>query len=560
MNKVDETLQRFALRARRIAAHSLATDREKLAGLADFSISGTLSLDGTFQARRKLPDEEAFESLAARLRPLLLGSESVYYVKVLDAIESVLDRQEPGTAGIDALRERTDQLRRAWSSHDEKDPRALRYSTQTAKIDGSESTPQVSDSQLALAWLYGDLVHVDVKGQKKPGTLLPIKERYSGAVSYFSSAALLCAETFDVVIHLADLELFELGEQTMNIPVTVGVDELVSTGVAFFAPIDTEMPVLDVSSREIPEGFRQLTVTDLKRMEKENHVQVRLEAEDGTALDEYEAAVIWRHAEDGHHEWHTLVAGCVIYKLSFYLGEDGPVSSRCEVVVAKLTTNRMALNKSLFEGSLMRSAVMKFIVAGQEFFSLAHSNAADGGSKAIDISIDSLQDLVTIENVTGKELPLATNAAENWERAELRRIRLLWEGKVVPFTQGPLNITAEAGTVPEVLIVPAGTRTFAGIEYPTPGFIVRHPLMMAKSVQPVPDSDPPQHSMQMVVPLKEPFVAWVPERCAVESDLDLLNPTPWGLLHFDQSPFLGEWAAEPGLTAGNIEEPEICNG
>lgn len=266
-------------------------------------------MDGTFQARRELPNEEVLESLTGRLRPLLLGSESVYCMKVLDAIDSVLAKQESGTAGLDALCEKATQLRKAWSFHDEKNYRTLRYSTQTAKIDGSESTPQVSDSQLALAWRYGDLVHVDDKGKKKPGTLLPIKERYSGAVHYFSSAALLCAETFDLVSHLADLEWFELGEQTRNTPVIVGTDELVSTVVAYLAPIGTEMPALDVSKRGIPEGFRQLTVTGLKRMEKGNQVQVRLEAEDGTVVEEYEAAVIWRQVEGGHHEWHTLVAG-----------------------------------------------------------------------------------------------------------------------------------------------------------------------------------------------------------------------------------------------------------
>ncbi|MEE1622496.1 hypothetical protein ACQ3I4_16645 [Zafaria sp. Z1313] len=211
MTKVD-TLQRFVLRARRIASHSLASDRERLVALADFTVAGTLALDGTFEMRRQLPDEELFESLAARLRPILLKSESVHNEKVLRAIGSILDEQEQESAGIDALREELERLRGAWERHQESDLRVLRYAVQSVKNDGTESTPQVSDSQLAMAWLYGDLVHVDVKGPKESGTLLPIKERYSGAVSYFATVALLCAETLDLVMRLSKLGVLELGK------------------------------------------------------------------------------------------------------------------------------------------------------------------------------------------------------------------------------------------------------------------------------------------------------------------------------------------------------------
>lgn len=38
------------------------------------------------QMTRSLPAEEAFESLAARLRPLLLTGESIFHEKVCDAI------------------------------------------------------------------------------------------------------------------------------------------------------------------------------------------------------------------------------------------------------------------------------------------------------------------------------------------------------------------------------------------------------------------------------------------------------------------------------------------
>lgn len=81
-------LDRFVLRARRIAAHSLARDREELAALSQLKFDGQLSLDGTMTFRRTLPDEEIFESLAARLRPLLVPGETVFHKKVFKAFSA----------------------------------------------------------------------------------------------------------------------------------------------------------------------------------------------------------------------------------------------------------------------------------------------------------------------------------------------------------------------------------------------------------------------------------------------------------------------------------------
>lgn len=85
------TLNRFVLRARRIEAHSLARDRRALSALLEFSLAGQIQLDGTMEMRRALPDEEAFESLAARVRPVLVKSESVYLARVLDAVKAAVD-------------------------------------------------------------------------------------------------------------------------------------------------------------------------------------------------------------------------------------------------------------------------------------------------------------------------------------------------------------------------------------------------------------------------------------------------------------------------------------
>ena len=543
------TLRKFALRARRISAHSLASERERLAEMADFQLSGLLSSDGQLEIRRELPGEEVFESLAARLRPVLLPSESVHHGKVLTALVAILEQSNEDADDLEDVRSEVRRLRDAWSRHDADKPVLHRYAIQQAKADGSEATPRVSDGQMALAWLYGDLVHVDIKGEKRDGALVPIKERYAAAVSYFAEVAMLCAQTFDVIVDLTDRGLLQLGGDVMDVPVVVGSNELVDTAVAYFAPIGTPVPDFGVGMKSVPEGFRHLTPTELLRMDPANHVQVRLEAEDGSLVAEYDSAVSDRRSIDNRLVWRALVAGCVTFEVTFNVDGEQLEPADCDVQFTKPATNRMALDKAFFERNLYRCATIRFIVQGRDFLSLTPSNPTDEDLRDVDFSIDSFGDLVAIEEATGRPIPLATGSADNRQRAELRRFRLLWEGHIVAFTRGPVPTAAATGRAPRYICVPEGTRTFAGTEYPSPAFVLRHPLMTAENVEPISKSDPPRDSMQMVVPNDEPFVAWMPDRAVVETDADLENPTPWGLSHFDTSPALGRsWTDGQKLT------------
>ena len=56
--------------------------------------------------RLELPPEEAFESLAARLRPFTIGKESVYWAAVLNALEKLLSKETLAEiVDIESLRE-----------------------------------------------------------------------------------------------------------------------------------------------------------------------------------------------------------------------------------------------------------------------------------------------------------------------------------------------------------------------------------------------------------------------------------------------------------------------
>ena len=134
----SETLNRFVLRGRRIEAHSLASDRRVLSSLSDFTVTGHINLDGTMVMRRSLPDEEAFESLAARVRPVLVKTELVHHSRVLSAIQASIEATK--TEIPEDLQLRIAGLLEAWSQFDLDSSNILRFAMQSAKTDGSETT------------------------------------------------------------------------------------------------------------------------------------------------------------------------------------------------------------------------------------------------------------------------------------------------------------------------------------------------------------------------------------------------------------------------------------
>lgn len=531
------TLDRFVLRARRIKAHSLASDRQALSSLSEFKLTGHIQLDGTMEMRRMLPDEEAFESLAARVRPVLVKNESVHYSKVLDAIQVGIHATEAKIP--EDFLVRLASLQHDWSDLDLDSTNILRFAMQSTKADGSEITPQVSDTQLAAAWLYGDLVHVDTRGNKSDGLLFPVKTRYSAAVTYFAHAAMLSLTTLDLLIALHELGVIDLDEASLGQDVIVGMDELVEKGVAYIGPVGSPMPSLDMATQGFPEGFRPFTATELLRQTPANQLQVVLTAPDGSNVGEHEAAVCRRGKKGGRLHWEALVAGAVTFEVSFGVKDDEVTDSRFECTTSRATTNQMKLTEAMLARELARSSEISFHVEGQKFFALNVPLHGTEEVAYIDVSIDTLYDLVVIENITRQALKPLAGVYNSTDRALLRRTRLLWEGEVIPFRPSPLSTTAPAGVVPKVIVMPATIVPIAGTQVPSPTTYIRHPLMDPESVNGVPDSDPPTDQMNMVVPLDEPFVAWAPEKRQITGDDDLLEPTPWGLTHFDEQAFLG---------------------
>lgn len=167
------TVEAFLLRARRVLSHSLIREQaELMAKLNDGQIDMTITVnrktgEKTYRLQIEYPPEEALESLASRIRPLILASDPIYYEKVLNALEELI--------GTDKLNEEIDLpwWHNYWREVIDANLDAQAYLVVTE----SGST---TDRKLMYAWLYGDVVHA--KSPNAPVVRdLSINQRYYAA-------------------------------------------------------------------------------------------------------------------------------------------------------------------------------------------------------------------------------------------------------------------------------------------------------------------------------------------------------------------------------------------
>src|SRR6476620_3279434 len=96
-----ERITAFVMRLRRVLASPLAQDDEQLAK-ADKWTMVALETGDVLEVKRWLPDEQQLESLAARIRPLLLEGEPVWYHNAFESMGYLLMcRSKPHHQAID---------------------------------------------------------------------------------------------------------------------------------------------------------------------------------------------------------------------------------------------------------------------------------------------------------------------------------------------------------------------------------------------------------------------------------------------------------------------------
>jgi hypothetical protein len=239
-------VEAFVLRARRVAQHSLAADLKALLALAQGSM--TLEFDhstGKQFLTRPVPDEETTESAAARVRPILLNSEPVYWGKTLKAL-SFLGRGKPNFRD-EAIRD----LREVWKKVQPPAGKARAYYVQVQKEDAPEPTA-ATDNALGLAWFYGDVVHADLL-RRAEGDAFGINERYRAAAMLVAIAMVSTIMTLNLIIKLRAEGILELSEDVFTEDVIVSnLQERQETEV-FVGEAGTPLP--DGPLGGIPQGF-----------------------------------------------------------------------------------------------------------------------------------------------------------------------------------------------------------------------------------------------------------------------------------------------------------------
>jgi hypothetical protein len=146
-------LEQFVLRARRIEGHSLAADWDTLVSLASAPLKLRISEDGEARMRQEFPPEEVVESAAARVRPLLLETDACGYLKSLKAVTYFCKSVPSDVAWTKAAKAE-------WKARTHEG--VLGYRLMVGDL-ATGDTADMADQKLAMAWIYGDVVHHDAE-------------------------------------------------------------------------------------------------------------------------------------------------------------------------------------------------------------------------------------------------------------------------------------------------------------------------------------------------------------------------------------------------------------
>lgn len=255
--RFEHCLTSFVLRARRVAAHSLAADPRRLLEVAQVTIllESDPATGGTVLVQ-DLPPEEQIESAAARVRPLLLQGEEVFHGSVFNAIGFFL--QGDGHAG---RREHFEQLRAAWRAIDPRGTGLNAYSVQVAPMQNgqpmAEAVSSLADNELAFAWLYGDVVHHDPERLAATG-VAGVRERYRAAAPLVCRVMIQTIATLRFVELLASHGLLPVPQAALTAEVVVADPVMRQHAQVFLASFDADIPPLPAPGQAPGAGWTPL--------------------------------------------------------------------------------------------------------------------------------------------------------------------------------------------------------------------------------------------------------------------------------------------------------------
>lgn len=527
----DETLRRFVVRARRVQAHSMVQDGDTLLQHSRGSLVYRVDGSGRAAITRDLPtDEEVFESLASRVRPLTVRSEPIYFAKVFDAIEHLIQN----TSVHDDEQERVTDLRGAWLACEIQGTQAQAYYAQSASLDGSDASSMVSDTQLAAAWLYADLVHSDATGPKQEALAFSLRERYSAAVRLFSHLALLTVATLRLVESLRDAGVLILDDPAWTDAVTVKTSTLIDEVKVYVAPVGSPLPDMRDSLELSPE-WRLLSLRESNDRYPADSVRAVLCGGEGEIIATHDAAITRRCIGTASAELDVLVAGSVKFECAFDVDSGRIVDARVRGWDVLDSTNDLKLASTRFVLQLCRTSVLRFEIGGNDLLSLVPPTFSTEQVRDLKIIADAVSDIVRIEHLTETIFGSCNGPFDDVDRVVLRRTRLMLEGHIVHAMRCPVEVTSRSGNPPQLVVVVSGTRNVGGAVVPTPQIVMRHSAMTATDIGPALGAGPEARIYRMEPPSGEQFLAWVPELVNVPNDEHLIATASWDLVGIDEA-------------------------
>ncbi|MEU4352912.1 hypothetical protein [Streptomyces sp. NPDC023838] len=261
--KNQHCLEAFVVRARRVAEHSLVEDRESLEAFADPRVVFWWDENGKMRLRNQLPAEEAVESAAARIRPILLETEDCFHMKALKALGYAC-RTSPKDA------EWVQAARAEWKTRvAPATPAGAAYRVMISNTATGEQH-ELDSHRLALAWIYGDVVHHDME-RRKEGDPFGLRDRFRAAVPLVAWTMAATIELLGYIEALQKDGLLHLRPAVFDAQVALKTTEWEEGEVqAFYAPEGAEMP-----SDASPEGWIPLTKdTDLSVLRHRSGAQL----------------------------------------------------------------------------------------------------------------------------------------------------------------------------------------------------------------------------------------------------------------------------------------------
>lgn len=257
--KARGILRRFVVRARRVEAHSMVQNHS-VDRYAKPAMRIEFRNESPGRIREVLPDQEIFESLAARVRPCFLEQEPIYLKRVFGSIDLLLDGRRPPERDLELLDACRNDFRNLL------DKEGGHYFVRVFDEEDNPQSAVLSDLLIGDGWLYGDLVHADPKKEKAEAMKLPYRERFFAATSLFSMLAVIVVRLLGLVTDLNERFGFGIDEGAWEEQVVLtdrDDDEVVSQKMVLL-PYDTKLPE-GVDPSTLPGAVDATSLTEFRR-------------------------------------------------------------------------------------------------------------------------------------------------------------------------------------------------------------------------------------------------------------------------------------------------------